>query len=284
MPGHFDSIGFPADDASALDLFVKRAMAEGDQLEVIGADPGWGGRYIGWDAGDGAMLWVSINEKGERTSVDPHYAGRGRANVALERSYDYEQAPPAGGVFVYVAVGSEEETKAGLDLPAFARFYDMACDLDGNALVQIAAFCHGGETFDSIEAYDAAVAEDAKDNPHLNFAAESFLPIGLMSDGELPPATARISGTILEVRRLTNRWTQRPYWAVLVKTVGMTVDVVADDDQLTGEPIVGGIVAGSFWLSAMPADGPINANVAAINDATAAVPPQITITSLGDEP
>ena len=38
MPGHFDSIGFVADDEGELTPFVERALREGDQLEVLGAD------------------------------------------------------------------------------------------------------------------------------------------------------------------------------------------------------------------------------------------------------
>ena len=264
-------------------------MAEGDQYEVLGAEPGWGGRYVCWDAGSGAQLWVGVNEKGAIANVDPHYAGRGRANICLEKSYDYDQAPPAGGVFAWVAVGGEEETRAGLDLPAFARFYDMACDLDGNALVQIAAFTHGGQCFADDAAYDDFIQQEAAENPALAFGVESFLPIGLLSDGQLPPATCRISGRILEVRRQTNAATDREFWALLVKTVGMTVDIVGDDEQLTGEPVVGGIVAGSFWLSAVPAEGQIRASTEIMTAGEVITDgdtpgPQITITKLGDEP
>ena len=286
MPGHFDSIGFPAADDEDLQPFVRRALAEGDQLEVIGAEPGWGGRYVCWSPGAGAQLWVAVDEDGQPTRVDPHFAGRGRAHVALERSYDYDgSAPPAGGVFCWVNPGGEEETKAGLDLPAYARFYDMACDLDGNALVQIAAFCHGGEAFASDADYLDAQAR-AEDN--LRFGVESFIPIGLFDrEGRLPPATARLSGRVLEAERLTNPATGRPFWAALVKTFGMTVDVVADAEQMEGEPSAGGVVAGSFWLSALPADGPKRAGAAAINATSAGVPlasePRITISRVGED-
>ncbi len=255
MPGHFDSIGFPADDQDELALHIRRARAEGDQYEVLGADPGWGGRYICWDAGGGAQLWLGINEANEIKSVDPHFAGRGRARITLERSYDYEQAPPAGGVYAWVAAGTVEETRAGLDLPAFARFYDMGCDLDGNAEVQIAAFCHGGSIFMDDDDYARHVALDAKDNPNLAFAVDSFLPIGLLSDGELPPATARVSGRIMESEQRVNDATGRRFWAMLVRTVGMTLDVVAADEQLDGDAAAGGIFAGSCWLSAVPVEG-----------------------------
>ena len=254
MAGHFDSIGFVVEDEAELAPFVKRALAEGDQLEVIGAEPGWGGHYVCWDAGHGAQLWLGVDEDGNVNSIDPHYAGRGRAYIALERSYDYDQAPPTGGVFAYVSIGTSEETRAGFDLPAFARFYDMGCDYDGNAVVQVCAFCHGGEAFATEAEYEAAQHENEN---QMAFAVESFLPIGLFdTEGEMPPSTARLSGHVLEVERVTNRATNRAFWAVLVKTVGMTVDLVADEEQLTGTPVVGGVVTGSVYLSALPVDGP----------------------------
>lgn len=257
MPGHFDSIGFHAQSDEDLLPFVRRALREGDQLEVIGADPGWGGRYVCWSPGSGVQIWVNVNEKGKVQSFDPHFQGRGRAHITLERSYDYDTAPPTGGIFAWVALGSEEETKAGFDLPGFARFYDMACDYEGNALVQVAAFTHGAAAFPDVESYRAAQEEIERENPELAFDVQSFLPIGYFDpDGKIPPATARVSGIILEAQRLTNPITGRPFHAVLVKTVGMTVDVVADDEQLEGEPKPGGVLSGAFWLSALPAEGP----------------------------
>ena len=259
MPGHFDSIGFVADDEGELTPFVERALREGDQLEVLGADAGWGGRYVCWSPGGGAQIWVNVDEKGEVRGFDPHYAGRGRAYVTIERSYDYDTAPPTGGVFAWVNLGGEEETRAGFDLPGFARFYDMACDYEGNALIQPTAFTHGAEVFDTVDEYVAYQTQQLDaDHPELAFAVESFLPIGLLgeSDARIPPATARLSGIILEAERVTNPATGRVFHAVLVKTVGMTVDVVADDEQLTGEPKPGKVLAGSVWMSALPAEGP----------------------------
>ena len=276
MPGHFDSIGFVADDEADLQPFVQRALREGDQLEVLGADAGYGGKYLCWSPGGGAQIWVNLNEKGEVLGFDPHYAGRGRAHVTLERSFDYDTAPPTGGVFAWVGLGTAEETRAGFDLPAFARFYDMACDYDGNALVQPAAFAHGCEAFDTVEAYLAAQQEVHADRPELAFAVESYLALGLLAgeDERIPPATARLSGIVLETSRPTNPATGRSFHAALVKTVGMTVDVVADDVQMTGVPRKGGVIAGSFWMSAVPAEGPRR---------PAGPAAKITISRVGDE-
>ena len=276
MPGHFDSIGFVAETDEDLLPYVHRALKEGDQIEVIGADPGWGGRYVCWSPGHGVQLWVNVNEKGEIQGYDPHFEGRGRAHITLERSYDYDTAPPTGGVFAWIGLGTAEETKAGFDLPAFARFYDMACDYDGNALVQVAAFAHGAEAFPDVEAYRAAQAELEQENPDLSFAVESFLPIGYFDpDGQIPPATARLSGIILEAKRVTNPATGREFNTALVKTVGMTVDVVADDNQLAGVPVPGGVLSGAFWMSALPAEGPRRPTLRATR------PAKITITGIG---
>lgn len=276
MPGHFDSIGFVADTDEDLLPYVQRALKEGDQIEVIGADPGWGGRYVCWSPGQGVQLWVNLDEKGAVQGFDPHFEGRGRAHITLERSYDYDTAPPTGGIFAWIGLGTAEETKAGFDLPAFARFYDMACDYDGNALVQVAAFAHGAEAFPDVASYRLAQAELERENPELSFAVESFLPIGYFDpDGQIPPATARLSGIILEARRLTNPATGREFNSALVKTVGMTVDVVADDNQLHGEPVPGGVLSGAFWMSALPAEGPRRPTLRATR------PAKITITGIG---
>ncbi len=287
MAGHFDSIGFPADDEEELAPLIRRARVEGDQLELLGAEAGYGGRYICWNAGGNAQLWLAVDEKNRIARVDPHFAGRGRADVVLERSYDYDEgepAPPAGGVVVTVAPGTAEETRAAIDLPAYGRFWDMACDADGNALMQVAAFCHGGVALPDDDAFVQFMDEQRQEGEHLAFATESFLPVGLLAETDasapdLPPALARLSGRVLEAKRVTNPQTGRAFWSALVKTAGMTLDVVADDEQLDGVPVRGGIVAGSFWLSGLPAEGPRRSGGVVAIDASSG----ITITRVSDD-
>ncbi len=143
--------------------------------------------------------------------------------------------------------------------------------------MQVAAFAHGAEAFPDVEAYRAAQAELEQENPDLSFAVESFLPIGYFDpDGQIPPATARLSGIILEAKRVTNPATGREFNTALVKTVGMTVDVVADDNQLAGVPVPGGVLSGAFWMSALPAEGPRRPTLRATR------PAKITITGIGE--
>lgn len=273
VPGRFASIGFDFEDDSELQKFVRRGMREGDQIEVIGAEPGWGGKYVCWNAGSGVQLWMSVNEKGGISSVDAHYAGRGRAFISLERSYDYDTAPPTGGVVAWVSPGTEEETKAGFDLPGYARFYDLACDYDGNALVQVTAFTQAATVFDDEQALaDALHAVD----PDMNLAAESLLPIGILHDDPATPlCAARLSGIVLEFDTVENPATKQRFHTALVKTCGMTVDLVASDEQLAGELAVGKLVAGTVILSAIPAAGPKKIQTAG--------PATITITKVDDE-
>jgi hypothetical protein len=114
--------------------------------------------------------------------------------------------------------------------------------------VQIAAFAHQLNLFETEAAYDAA-----GDVGKPKFAVESFIPAGLFRPGgektEGPEAQAILAGRILETERRINPLSGQPFQWALVKTLGGLVDVVADPELVTKPMTKGGVLSGTFWLS-----------------------------------
>jgi hypothetical protein len=85
------------------------------------------------------------------------------------------------------------------------------------------------------------------------FAAESFIPSGMFaldpSKPHTPKAEAIFTGRVLDTKPLVNPWTGRSFRHAVVKTLGGEFDVVADPEVVKGEPVAGGIVQGSYWLT-----------------------------------
>jgi hypothetical protein len=85
------------------------------------------------------------------------------------------------------------------------------------------------------------------------FAAESFIPSGMFaldpSKPHTPRAEAIFTGHVLSTEVLLNAQTGRSFHHARVKTLGGEFDVVADPEVVKGEPVAGGVVQGSFWLT-----------------------------------
>lgn len=62
-------------------------------------------------------------------------------------------------------------------------------------------------------------------------------------------ATACFSGLIREAEVRTNELSNKSFHWLLVETLGGSYDVVIDPELLTGEPCVGGVISGAFWLT-----------------------------------
>jgi hypothetical protein len=74
-----------------------------------------------------------------------------------------------------------------------------------------------------------------------------FTPDG--EDTTPPEAYAIFTGHILRWKYLTNSMTHGSFFRMLVETPAATIDVVADPVLVTEQPVEGGVVSGSFWLS-----------------------------------
>ena len=118
--------------------------------------------------------------------------------------------------------------------------------------LQVAAFAHELTLFESEDEYDAHLSLSES----LKFAATAFIPSGLFCPEPAPPlAHAIFTGRIEAWERRYNGATGEPFYALLVRTLGGTYDVVADPSQVEVTPTVGGIARGSFWLSGRVVDG-----------------------------
>jgi hypothetical protein len=251
VPSHYSTIGLPVADEAEL---VRLAEAVGPLADPIGFD---GGVYYPWRDASGAELWLQVNSANEFVGVQPHFAGTGRVVMRLAHRVRPPDAGPFDGGFYGWADphGDSEGETAGdtpagvpmvVDSPEFARLTPL--DLPATVPMQIAAFAHEVEVFDTEADFDAA--QDSA-GPHM--AAESFVPSGLFRpDGgpeTLPEARAILTGRVLSSERRTNAHSNAPFVTVLVQCLGGTYDVVIDPALLDYPPTVGGILSGSFWLS-----------------------------------
>jgi hypothetical protein len=245
MPSHLPTLGFPVTTEKDFRHYVFEASEFGQKLESPN------GSYTVWALGNGIELWVQTNLHKRIIGMNPHFSGHSRMKVSLsERIMRSDQSILDGALYAW-ADPQKEEPESGtypfvFDLPDYDLHNDV--QIPGLATIQLAAFAHELQGFESEGAYMAAQSSD------MRFAVESFIPSGLFKPGsrgrrEPPLAQAIFSGRVLVTQILTNPVTnQRFYWA-RVHTLGGEVDVVADPQVVQGKVVKRGIIKGNFWLS-----------------------------------
>lgn len=251
MANHFQMIGLLIDDDEALEEYAFRACDFGEPINTDGQ-----AYYCRWRVGGGAELWAAIDEGDVTVDLSPHFTGGASMRVAITGRIIPDDATTMVGRFHAWANPDEndDDPESG-DYPFVFAAPDFAVwaalPLPATVSVSLAAFAH------ELDAYPDEDAYMASQEGELKYAAESFIPSGLFTDGEnkaLP--TAIFAGRVLEteVRSLPDSW--RTFVWARIRTLGGEVDVVAARDEVRGEVVPGGIISGTFWLSGRIAGEP----------------------------
>ncbi|OYD07630.1 hypothetical protein [Paludifilum halophilum] len=246
MASHFSDIGFNADSDEEIMSLLRQAAQEGQPVESTN------GHYLFWSPEEGIQLWLQVDPEGTVIGFNPHLAGKGRIRAALTEEQPEPDMTMEGGFHAWADPSGESPDTGAypflFDMPDYDRYRGHLA-LPQTVNTQIAAFAHELYSFADEDAYASFQREN-----DLRFTPESFVSSGLLIASEAkteerPEATAVFTGRVLETERRTNPTSGRPFYHLHVRTLGGTFDVAADPDIIQGEPVPGGIVQGSFWLS-----------------------------------
>lgn len=244
MPSQFSAIGFDVTSSEDLAALASRVADRAETINVAA------GQYLHWTSPSGEELWLQLKRSGDAMGMNPHFSGKSSVRVALEARISRPTHTPLDGTFLgwanppAGAVGGDYPF--AFDCPNAAVYADVP--LPVLAVAQVAAFAQQVTVYESADAYQAAQAAQG-----LAFAAQSFIPSGLVSPGGVPvdppEPHALFVGVVLEAAARQNAITGHPYGWALVETIGGTFDVVIDPELLTDVPRAGNILSGWFWLS-----------------------------------
>ena len=244
MANHFSTIGLPVDSE---EQYVAIAEYVAEYADDIDAD---GGRYLQWESNTGAELWLQVDHFDEILAMNPHFTGKSRVRVGITARVLRPDRPPLDGAFHGWADPPDDDPEQGayplvFDSPDYAMHARLA--IPAIVPVQIAAFAHEVEIFESVEAYDAANSQEPR------LASQAFIPAGLFTpDGEdidPPEANALLSGHIVEAAEMVDDESGCAFFWALVESYGGTFDVVMDPEIVNAAPKPGGVLSGAFWLS-----------------------------------
>lgn len=255
MSNHFASIGLVLEDEADAEELVELAAEEGDALVLPD------GSLIHWSTDCGAELWLPLDRRGEIQGMEPHFESTTRMRVRLTAPVvsDPGGPPLLGGFYAWADLFTPEEAAENPQQPGLFPFVFAAPDyglhqqrpLPYDADIQLVGFAHELTAFPDEPAFDAS-----QDGP-VRFAAESFTPTGLFmgeGDGSHPPAPpqpyAQISGIIHTAELLVNEIGGGMFYVARIQIPGGEMDIVTDTETLIGELLPGGVISGSFYLSA----------------------------------
>ncbi len=243
MPSHFTSIGFPAESVEEIEALALKVIADTRTFNCPK------GRYLRWASGEGAELWLQMDEAYNLIGVTPFFQKKSVMNVSITRVFHREDDTVLEGAIRGWVNPKHHNPQIGAfefvcDVVDIGRYPNL--DVPLISPIRLSAFAYNLDVFSSLEAFHASETGQGKPNP------ESFVQSGLTKMGErtslLPESYADISGRVVETAILRNSHTNQEYYWVLVRTEGGIIDVVCDP-TLVAEPITSGdIVSGYFWL------------------------------------
>ena len=239
MVSHYSSIGISTTDSEELVTIAQRATETARSVSTSH------GAYLRWTCPSGAELWLQVNKQSEVIGLHPHFAGDSSMNIRIESVVRRPDQSVLDGAFR--AWANETEKRSGdypfvFDCANFRSIAGAAPPALGS--VQLAAFALTADSYLTEEEFDAA------QDPQMQYASQSFIPIGMFGDGRSPAeSTAMFTGKVLAAETRRNSLTDGAFQWVKVDTYGGVYDVVLDSELLPALPPAGGLLSGTFWLS-----------------------------------
>lgn len=247
MASNLSTIGFQfADEQQFRETMIACAGDAADQIDCAA------GHYGIWSSRSGAQVWFHLGrtQAGEIEifGLTPFFEGKSDVALTIRRAVQREGDNAFEGTLEAII-----ETQSGDAYPLAFDAIDFALsgaeELPAKHRVRLSAFARDVTVYDSEASYYAA----AEQGSGPVFAAQCFVPVGMLAseqteEGVTPPqpvapSAAYFAGRIVEHNKLVNDKTGRAFDWLVVETLGVELDVLADPQVVEGEPQEGGTVA-----------------------------------------
>ena len=242
---NLSDIGFSVQSQDELWVLMEQAYQAGHKIPACEEFEGF---YVRFADLSGAELWLQLDGEEEWIGMNPHFRGKSRVPVFLQQRVLREQSDLDGAYIAWANPLDPDDPQSGdfplvFDVPDFLVNHS---DRNPNASVQLTAFSQEARLFEDPEAFQ--LAQEAEEIP---FAAQSFIPVGLVGNNEddSPDAIALITGLVRDAEERKYQFSGQWFHWILLETFGMTLDVVVDHRALDSVPQPGNVLQVQAWLS-----------------------------------
>jgi len=253
--GHYSTIGFdyeqrPDEELTEATSRFYTSLVQDNNTEQIQFDNHFMFRRA---TPSGAELWMVVT--GERVALgfEPHFFGPSRVAVEVTKTNE-----DCSGFEAWIEARCvDNDLPLEFSCPNYAMNKD-SLKMNSFVEIQLAAFAHGIETFDTVEKFNEESSKRSNlwDTQEGNTAwpcmyIKSFALASFVDQSKA--CHAGFTGHVLKTERKVNEKTGQPFYWALVNTLCGDVDVVVDPNCLKyyhcSPPKAGGVIQGNFWLS-----------------------------------
>lgn len=243
---NLSDIGFPVKDELDVNQVIMDIIPH---VKSIPCAPF--GQYHLFQDESGAQIFLQSNNEQELVGFNPAFDGESIRRVTIVDAIERDTSE-LDGAYKCEAIEEGENTTYPFvfDVPNFrtneAGGTPKTCD------VSLTAFASKDLRF-----YRDKDEYGEKGKMGSEMSEMAFIPTGLFTiDGrgqrvELSPpqAHAVITARVSDWQRRRNTLTGQEFYYFVAETFGGFIDIVADPVFLKEEPVIGGFLKGSFWLS-----------------------------------
>ena len=248
MANRFSDVGLRAYTGDDLENMFREQIGAATWFDADGKI------YARIGMGGGLVYWLCFTEGNGRPVLideDFHFHSAHRNDVCFCNVLAADGEKMNGMIRVHLPVG-DTDIPLNLGVPMLAATERLSCG--DHCRAQIAGYAEAVMCWPDLETFDRSFPNSR--HP----AAEHIVPTGTFapknaSDAAQSPR-AMIGGYILASERCTNAISGQEYRHITVRSLGTVFDLLVDMEELEEEPVIGGILHGSFRLSAMMYPGP----------------------------
>ncbi len=245
MASHLSDIGFEFRSSDEI-LAAARALPLDTPVVSTAA-----GDYVRWAPGGGAELWFERDANMNMVGMNPHFNAVTPTRTRLTARQPDATYPLDGGFHLWLdpqPLDEDGDAETGA-APLFVAVPDYrahdALELPIELDLAIAAFAH------TLEVYATEAEMHATGSM---MSVQSLIPSGLFLPGGVVKSPARaeaiLYGTVEATEMRRNGATAREFIWARVQTFGGRLEIVADQSLAATSPVAGGIIGGTFWMSA----------------------------------
>ena len=239
MPSHYATLGFDISSDEELGALAKSLVPQAVPIETPS------GTYLRWSSASGVELWIHRDVRGEIVGAHPHFAGESQMPMLIEETIDKDWHTELDGTFSGWAHPDDDGDGLYPMIIDLANYRQVSkTKLPAMGKLQVAGLAYQMWAFDT--------PGEFKSQPGEKFASQAFIPASALDDEGR--AEALIIGHVIASGVRTNEVTGRVLHWAQVESYGGRFDLVAHPSVLATVPKVGGVVKGTFWLTARVLD------------------------------
>ena len=236
----FSAVGFKLESAEEFRVLLETLLARAKRLPSF-----IGGEYACYQDASGSALWIQVSPDGQIVGGHPFYEGESNYALDVHRVYEDEEGTPLDGQ-VYGVIKAGCGCPLVFDSPNLWSSPLVEKECPFSALIRVCAFPKDVSVCKTLEEFQAS--------PSGSLCAEgAIIPSGTFKPGgdkiDPPKPWAIIAGRIKKVQCKQNGFSGMKFYALLVDTLGGSIDVPIALEAVKERPIINGYIGGSFLVS-----------------------------------